>query len=247
LGDNGYISLHRKIFENKLWEDKPFSRAQAWIDLLLLAQYSDSSFFIRTIEIKVKRGQLAYSVKTLAKRWGWSRPKVDRFLKYLKNEHQIEHQKNNLTTLISIIKYEDYQNKNASERAPNVHQTCTKRAHNNKDNKDNNIYSRDFEETLSYWNSLVIITHNIKSKVVDNAKKKYKLKRKFYSHSDILQAITNYSKIYHDSDSFFKYRWSLDEFLGRENANKFFPDVFLKDNFYKTDLKNKSQFKGVRW
>ena len=34
---NGYIKLHRSLMDNPLWTEKPFSRGQAWVDLLMLA------------------------------------------------------------------------------------------------------------------------------------------------------------------------------------------------------------------
>jgi hypothetical protein len=43
-GDNmkrGWICLHRQIQDHWLWEDRPFSRGQAWIDLLMLANHED--------------------------------------------------------------------------------------------------------------------------------------------------------------------------------------------------------------
>ena len=105
----GWIRLHRKITENPLWEEKPFDKARAWIDMIFLANFRDSSFWVRNQEIKVKRGQLAWSELSLAERWGWSRNKVRRFMNWLKIEQQIEQQKNSLTSLTTITKYEEYQ------------------------------------------------------------------------------------------------------------------------------------------
>jgi len=44
--DLGFIILQRKITENWLWLSEPFSKSQAWVDLLLLANHSNGSFFI---------------------------------------------------------------------------------------------------------------------------------------------------------------------------------------------------------
>lgn len=126
--NRGYLKLFRKIQDNWIWQDKPFSFGHAWIDLLLLANVKDSKFTKRGVVVEVKRGQVGMSTKGLADRWGWSRGKVDRFLKHLKNEHQIEHQKNNITTCITIINYDEYNNtdtKTNSKQTPNEHQTDT--------------------------------------------------------------------------------------------------------------------------
>lgn len=39
MSNTGWIKLHRKITDHWLWEDKPFARGQAMIDLLILAGY----------------------------------------------------------------------------------------------------------------------------------------------------------------------------------------------------------------
>ena len=37
----GWIKLHRKITENWLWDDKPYDKARAWIELLLMVNHED--------------------------------------------------------------------------------------------------------------------------------------------------------------------------------------------------------------
>lgn len=83
------------------------------MDLLLLANFTDGTIRKRGIKVEVKRGQVGFSERELADRWGWSRGKVGRFLDELKNEQQIEPQngpqKNNVTSLITITNYDRYQ------------------------------------------------------------------------------------------------------------------------------------------
>jgi hypothetical protein len=95
--------------DNGLWQDKPFAKGQAWIDLLMSASHKAHSFWVRDIEIKVGVGQVAMSEITMSKNWGWSRNKVRRFLSYLENAGKIEQQKNNVTTLITIVNWKSYQ------------------------------------------------------------------------------------------------------------------------------------------
>ena len=106
---DGWIKIYRKIMENPMYLSEPFTRMQAWIDLLLIANRKDGFFYIRGNKVIVHRGQIGLSERTLAVRWKWSRGKVSRFLKDLENEHQIEPQKNSVTTLISISNYDEYQ------------------------------------------------------------------------------------------------------------------------------------------
>lgn len=133
----GYIKLWRKLQDNSLWKQEKFTRGQAWIDLILLANHKPSKIMIRGIEISIERGQLAYSELTLAKRWKWSRGKVRRFLSYLsqKTVQQIKQETNNITSIITILNYESYQGNEQQMEHQVVHQTVqqtdTKRYTNN--------------------------------------------------------------------------------------------------------------------
>ncbi len=161
MENNGWIRLHRKIMENKYWLSEPFTRVQAWIDLLLLANHKPGQIRKRGILIDVNRGQVGYSEESLAARWRWSRGKVLRFLAELKTGQQIERipvqQNPRLSSLISIVNYDFYQsgdttNEQKTEQQA-VQQTDNKRYRNknNKNEKNNNI-SPDAAEVLAYLN-----------------------------------------------------------------------------------------------
>lgn len=113
----GYIKLFRKIQDNKVWNRKPYSWGQAWLDLLLSANHKPGLIVVRGIPIKIKPGQVAHSIKTLSVRWGWSHGKVERFLKWLLHEAQIDLQKNNISTVITILNWSEYQEDGAQNGA----------------------------------------------------------------------------------------------------------------------------------
>lgn len=46
MSNTGWIKLHRKITDHWLWEDKPFARGQAMIDLLILAGYNNQPKYV---------------------------------------------------------------------------------------------------------------------------------------------------------------------------------------------------------
>jgi len=106
----GWISLQRKLANSSLWTSEPFTRGQAWVDLLMLANRVQTEIWIRGIRVDAMRGQLAWSELSLADRWTWSRGKVRRFLQELSQgtEPMIVQQKNRVTSLISIINYDKY-------------------------------------------------------------------------------------------------------------------------------------------
>jgi len=107
----GWIKLHRKLQDNPLWTCEPFTRGQAWIDLLFLASIDESYFYVRGVKVDVKRGQVAWSEVKLSERWGWSRSKLRKFLNDLEKEQQIKQQKSNVLQIITILNYDEYQKK----------------------------------------------------------------------------------------------------------------------------------------
>jgi hypothetical protein len=119
------------LLDSELWLCEKFTRGQAWVDLFALANHRNASVWLRGIEVRVRRGQIALSESKLAQRWGWSRNKVRRFLKWLKTEQQIEQHKTNVTSLITIINYELHQsNDTASDTASDTaerHQKDTRK------------------------------------------------------------------------------------------------------------------------
>ena len=133
---SGWIKLHRQVSNNSLWTSEPFTRGQAWIDLLMIANFKDSYYFKRGVRVDVKRGEIGRSTVELADRWKWSRGKVNRFLSLLEKEEQIVQQKMNVTTLISIVNYDTYQQDDTASATPNVQQTSSKRTHIKNDKKE---------------------------------------------------------------------------------------------------------------
>lgn len=107
----GWIKLHRGLLDNDLWRSEPFSRGQAWVDLLLLANHKESFFYKRGNKVIVKRGEVARSSVELSDRWRWSRTKINKFLKDLEKEQQIVIHKSTVTQLITIVNYDIYQEK----------------------------------------------------------------------------------------------------------------------------------------
>lgn len=84
-----FIKLDRGLKSNPLWLEKPFSKGQAWVDLLLLAQGVDREKEYRGAVQKQKPGEIYTSILFLTKRWGWSRSTVYRFFDRLIDEKMI--------------------------------------------------------------------------------------------------------------------------------------------------------------
>ena len=141
---DGWIAFYRKLQESDIWLSEKFTRGQAWVDMIGLANHKDGSFRVRGNRVEVKRGQLAYSEISLANRWKWSRGKVRRFLAEIESEmeQKIVQQKTNLTSLITILNYDKYQfngtPSGTTDGQQTVQQTDSRRYTNNNDNNVNN-------------------------------------------------------------------------------------------------------------
>jgi hypothetical protein len=124
--NNGWIKLHRQIVDDELWFSEPFTRAQAWIDILLIANHKKRSFYVRGNKINVDRGQFAYGEEALALRWKWSRNKVRRYLDELETIQQIGQQKNRVLSIYTVLNYNRYQSddttKGTTERQQTIQQ-----------------------------------------------------------------------------------------------------------------------------
>lgn len=138
----GWVSISRKLTEHWLWEDKPFTKGQAWVDLILLVNHEDNEFLHGNEIRQVKRGSRITSITKLALRWGWSRKKVFDFMGTLEKEHMIEKNSNTKETVITIVKYDDFQISRNTKETPKKHRgntTETPKSTNNNENNENNI------------------------------------------------------------------------------------------------------------
>ncbi len=86
----GWIKLYRKSMDNHMYFEEPFTRWQAWVDLLLLATRQPRQFRIRGNKVELNVGDVAMAQKRLAGRWQWGNKKVIRFLDELEANEMID-------------------------------------------------------------------------------------------------------------------------------------------------------------
>lgn len=173
---DGWISLNRKIQEHWLFtEERVFSKYEAWIDLLLQANFKDSSLKAGNEIITVKRGSFVTSELKLMERWKWSKTKLRSFLKLLEQESMIEKTSDTKKTTINIVNYSVYQQmettkepeKNQKKTNKKLQKDCKKterkpqrnhketteelqkdfkKTQKNKENKENNVVVVDSDQ-----------------------------------------------------------------------------------------------------
>lgn len=107
--NKGWIRLDRSIIDHWLWNDKPFDKARAWIDLLLLANHEDTKTIYRGELIVCKRGDVCRSVSWLADRWGWTRKTARGFLSALESDGMVSVKCTTNRTTVTIENYGKYQ------------------------------------------------------------------------------------------------------------------------------------------
>lgn len=139
----GWICLHRKICGHWLWEDKPFSRGQAFIDLLLSANHADKKTVIGNEMISVKRGSLITSQMKLSERWGWSKTKITNFLNLLEKDKIIVIKTDRKKTVINIVNYDKYQVLETTKKPQKDCKKTTKKPQENRELDTNNKYNND--------------------------------------------------------------------------------------------------------
>lgn len=148
--DKGWISLHRKIKDHWIWQEKKtFSNLEAWLDILLTVNHSDKKVLIKTTLFEVKRGESILSLDSWAKRWNWNKSKVRRFLILLQNDNMIVANNEQKTTRITVLKYDSYQtfgndNETIVKQKRNTNET--RMTPNNNVNNKNNVNNENKKE-----------------------------------------------------------------------------------------------------
>ena len=103
------ISLHSVIDKWPEWKDEHFSKSKAYVDLVYLAnRIPEHSKNARDVWVTIGKGQLGWSIVKLSERWKWSRNKVIRYLDDLESKGLIKQDSTNVTTIITIVGYQDF-------------------------------------------------------------------------------------------------------------------------------------------
>lgn len=184
----GKFVLSRELLSHEIWLEEKFTRGQAWIDLIGLAQWQPGMIRVRGLKIDLKRGDVGWSQRSLMERWQRSQKWVDNFLLELRDDGRISLRvMQRIFTVVSIKNYDLYQDinaqSNAQSNAQNNHRVMT----NNKDNKDNNNHIGDY---IQKYNDLF----GSHSQVTAGRKLKYSARLKVFTHEQIMQALHNLSE-----------------------------------------------------
>lgn len=107
--DKTWILLYRSFLEHNLWNKDRLSKGEAWLWLLMKANWKAGKCYSGNEVIECGRGSLLTSVKSLEKNWRWTTKQVRLFIDLLAKDKMITILTSNKQTKITICKYEQYQ------------------------------------------------------------------------------------------------------------------------------------------
>jgi hypothetical protein len=102
-----------------------------------MVNFTDAKAMIKGKLYDIKRGQSILSLESWGKRWNWDKSKVRRFMNALQSDSMIVLESDNITTRLTVCKYETYQ----SER--NANETPVKRKRNANEHQTTPIKERE--------------------------------------------------------------------------------------------------------
>ena len=123
--NTGWIKIYRSLLYWE-WADVP-EMVALWVRLIIRATHEDSQWH----GVTISRGQLVTTTAKLAAESGLSPQQVRTCLDRLKASNQINTQTTNKYTIITICKYEAYQETETTEKQTNGKQTTRKQQTNN--------------------------------------------------------------------------------------------------------------------
>lgn len=145
---NGWIKLHRKLLDNPIIM-KDSDHLAVWTYLLLNATHAEYPALFKGQKIMLQPGQLITGRKSIAEKLSINESKVRRILDSFENDQQIDRQRSNQKSLISLKNWELYQifdqqseQQMTSNRPTDDQQPTTNKKNKNvkKDKNDINTY-----------------------------------------------------------------------------------------------------------
>ena len=204
--NGGWISVKRSVIEHDvvgLKKSGKYSKFEAWIWLLLRANYENARCCIGNQIYDLKKGQMIVSQKKMCVLFKWSNSKLINYLKLLQKDNMIELKTTNKMSIITILNYRVMQDSKYQKHIKSTSKTYQKHTINKNTNKNINKeikYFIDFwnlydkkvgkEKAQKYW------LKNIKAKdikaIMDHVEKYVKIRTKQYRknpHSYLLNRV----------------------------------------------------------
>ena len=128
MKNKGWVKLYRGQFDHGI-SKKPWCDGYAWCYLYSQANYKPGFVCMRNEYIRVERGQFVISKKKLMAIFGWTKSHLNNLLFALKEDHMIAYRTTHRYTLITIVNYGFYQDKDINDDPQNSPQSGRQPAH----------------------------------------------------------------------------------------------------------------------
>lgn len=128
----GHLKIYRKFFDDDPWwnEDRPRTKAEAWLDLLAMASWKARTYQTSSGAVALERGEVLCSLRHLAARWQWTVKAVRGWVETGKKWARIKAQREaQAGTVYLIVNYDYYQAGNWTEGTPEGSDDGTPKAH----------------------------------------------------------------------------------------------------------------------
>ena len=123
---SGTVNISRRLFDSEAFRDEVFTEREAWVWLVMAASWKERSVRSGDYVINTERGQLAHSIRYMAKAWKWTPAKAQRYLKRIEKLKMIRTETDTGVSVITICKYNEYQgHAKASDTATIQHRYST--------------------------------------------------------------------------------------------------------------------------
>jgi len=238
MDDDPYFIIKRKIITDQLYYLEPFTKMQAWIDMIRMANWDDGSFESGLDQINLSRGEFIHTEEHLAETWKWSRGKVRRFIKWCEKDDRLTVRKTVLVSgqtrnIVKLVNYGKHQfpigdDGTSLDTSLGTSDGTQEKKKNKKKNIKNNISTetvreiiddlntvckRGFGTELPKWKDLIQARFNENSiRSVDDFKKVHRIKNKQWKNDPEMSKYLRPSTLY---------------------GNKF--EEYLNEKDYKTD------------
>lgn len=160
---NGWWKFHRQMFENPV-VNKDSEYFYVWCWILTYATYEEKRVLFNGKDIVLEKGQLLTTTKHIATSLNINESKVNRILKKLKIEKQIDKQTSSRNTLITVLNWNLYQesDKQNEEQMTNKRQASEEQMKSNRQtNGKPSYYNKErIEEHEKKENGDIIVTEH---------------------------------------------------------------------------------------
>lgn len=147
---SGYVKLHRSITDSWIWDKEKKTKFEAWVYILLKANWQDAKVNIGFTLIDIKRGEFFTSQDQLSKALRWDRSAVRKFLYLLQKDNMVVTVSTPKYTKITICNYDSYQDiQPAKQHQHNINATSTQhQVPTTKKNKEEYKKNKEEDDSL---------------------------------------------------------------------------------------------------